>query len=81
VHLAHWNAHGREWADLLAQQNDQSSYDEWILTEVTNLLRIFNNAFEDFAKFHSSRTARCQRHSRISPRLGKRCWRAREGGI
>jgi len=23
VHLAHWNAHGREWADLLAQQNSQ----------------------------------------------------------
>ena len=46
LHLAHWNALGREWADLLAQQSNQSPYDEWILTEMTNLLPIFDSASE-----------------------------------
>ncbi len=58
VHLAHWNAHGREWADLLAQQNDQSSYDRWILTEVTSLLPNIRQRSRKVYEFHSSRTAK-----------------------
>src|ERR1700756_1353965 len=59
VHLAHWNAHGREWADLLAQQNDQSSYDERILTEVRILFPIFRPCTTNFALMSSPRTASC----------------------
>lgn len=57
VHLAHWNAHGREWADLLAQRNDQSSYDERILTEVTILFPTFQQCTANFALRCSPRTA------------------------
>jgi Flp pilus assembly protein TadG len=45
-------------ADLLAQTNNQNPEDEWILTEKTNVLRIFDNDSEEVREFHSSRTAK-----------------------